>query len=229
VILSPRSLGLFLAILLLPLFSSRAALVIETSNLGIRLSTGTELTDATVALGYFTGGFTPTLSNYVDWSTNFLGVDISGATPTVKIGGNTGFYFKDFNPDLSLSLPTGVNGVGEQYAALNPVGARLYLIGVNLAVTEPGTINGATEAFILTDATWTIPTFTISNLTPDTILTITSSTTAAIGQIDPFSGSNYIATMAVIPEPSSMSLMVMGLASVLAFRRKALAKREKCV
>lgn len=36
-------------------------------------------------------------------------------------------------------------------------------------------------------------------------------------------------SFAVIPEPSSMSLMVMGLASVLAFRRKALVKREKCV
>ena len=35
-------------------------------------------------------------------------------------------------------------------------------------------------------------------------------------------------TFAVIPEPSSMSLLVMGLASIFALRRKTLAKREKC-
>lgn len=207
---------IMLALVFLSPFA-RSAMVIETSNLGIRLSSGTVVTDATVALGYFTGGFTPELSNFNSWAANFLGVT-AGSPPTTLPGGNVGYYVQGFSPDLSVSFVTGVNGSGEQYASVNPVGARLYLIGVNNP-SSSGSISGATQTFILTDPTWTIPTFTISTVTPDTILAITANTTAPIGSIST-SGSDFTATMVVIPEPSSMSLVIMGLASALAFRRK---------
>jgi hypothetical protein len=207
---------------LAPVNSARSAVTFENSNFTLYFpTTSTQVTDALLAIGYFTGSFSPTAGNISSWFNNFVGID-AGA---LKQGGSLGYYIFGDDPDASVSLPLGLNQAGEQYFSLTPIGTRLSVIGVNKASSSLS-ISGATAGFVLTDTSWIIPTITTSNVSSDFSLGFSSNTSATVGVLAGSGPSSYTITM--IPEPSSLSLMVMGLASVLAFRRKTLAKREKC-
>jgi len=108
---------------------------------------------------------------------------------------------------------------------------------IYLLIGNASTISSSSQIGVFTKLDWLIPAntdsptatmkvFEISDVTLDGIL---FGSYAANEGAYPSDGVLNEYRLAVIPEPSSMSLMVMGLASVLAFRRKALAKREKCV
>jgi hypothetical protein len=214
---------LFLVLVSLgPVNSARSAAIFENSNFSVYFpTTSTQVTDALLAFGYFTGGFAPTSENISSWFNNFVGVD-AGA---LKQGGSLGYYTLGADPDASVALPLGLNQAGDQYASLTPIGTRLSLIGVNKP-SSSSSISGATEGFVITDTSWIIPTITTSNVSSDIFFGFSSGTSALVGFLEGSGPSSYTITM--IPEPSSMSLMTMGLSFLLAFRRKTLVKRKKC-
>jgi len=75
----------------------------------------------------------------------------------------------------------------------------------------------ASHAVVLRDPSWVVPSF---NNNPEMVdFLITANTTAAFGTFN-FNGGNEIFGLAVIPEPSSMSLLVIGFASALALRKR---------
>ena len=157
------------------------------------------------------------LAEFGQWLPNFTGV--SG-------------YVDGSGPEWSAGIEIGDNTV---YS----VNRQLSVIVYNILNSNEANKASATQAAIFTNPRWVIVSASATDLVPNyfdftgsfqgydgggaEINRLTGTTTTLIGVL---SGSNV--SMAVIPEPSSMSLMVMGLASVLAFRRKTLAKQEKC-
>lgn len=103
-------------------------------------------------------------------------------------------------------------------------------------VGNASTVSASTQMGVFTKSTWIIP-VNPTGPTPTTYTTdinqVTNDASSILFGSFLANGGSYGADAyklaAVIPEPSSMSLLVMGLASALAFRRKALVKREKGV
>lgn len=217
-------LKLFLSglVALSPVNSARSAAIFENSDFTIYFpTTSTQVTDALLAIGYFTGGFAPTAGNISSWFNNFVGIN-AGAS---KQGGSLGYYTSGADPDASVSLPLGLNQAGDQYASLAPIGTRLSVIGVNKP-SSSSSISGATAGFVITDTSWIIPTITTANVASDVFLGFSSNTSAVVGFLAGSGPSSYTITM--IPEPSSMSLIAAGSVLYFAFRRKALIKRKIC-
>lgn len=116
---------------------------------------------------------------------------------------------------------------GEITVSLSQIDNTVYSVGTQLSLalfavgTAPNVqtqnFAAATHAVILQDPSWIVPLFT--NVPDLSDIFITANTSAVFGSFN-FNGGNEIFTMAVIPEPSSMSLVIMGLATALAFRRK---------
>lgn len=183
--------------------------------------------------GTFTGGFTPTVANVSSWFNNFVGVNgflvVGGGTAGRLSASITAGDLQAINAPVSSN--TGVGADGSRSIAQN---AQMYAVIWNSAFvsnTSGGnSFNPAAtglQAAVLTNSSWIMPLSQSLDLSTVTF-TLSAGTTAltGLGSVDL---ANKGITMAVIPEPSSMSLMVMGLASALAFRRKALAKRENRV
>lgn len=203
---------------LAPVNSARSAAIFENSDFTIYFpTTSTQVTDALIAIGYFTGGFTPTAGNISSWFNNFVGID-AGVS---KQGGSLGYYIFGGDPDASVALPLGLNQAGDQYASLAPIGTRLSVVGVNMASSSTS-ISGATAGFVITDTAWVIPTITTANVSSDVFLGFSANTSATVGVLAGSGPSAYTITM--IPEPSSMSLMTLGFSALMSFRRKALKK-----
>lgn len=123
--------------------------------------------------------------------------------------------------EITISLNQVDNSV---YVAGRQLSLAMFAVGTNPNVQTQNFIS-ATHAVILQDPTWIAPTFTAVPEFKNVLFT--ASTTAVMGTYS-FNGGNELFGLAVIPEPSSMSLVVTGLASILAFRRKrALNKGER--
>jgi hypothetical protein len=142
-----------------------------------------------IRFGFFAGGFTPTVSNYGSWLSNFTGV--SG-------------YFDGSTPEWSAAIDLGDN-------ALYPVNTQLSVIAYNvLDNVNPST---ATQAAIFTDTAWKITASAGADPTQN-YFAIGGSTSALVGSI---TGGNVY--MAVIPEPSTLSLTGLGLVCLMGGRR----------
>jgi len=192
--------------------NAKAAIILEGDGtvITIRNSSLADVSTMNAYIGYWVNSFAPTAGNLSSWFDNFKGVQ-SGVLVS---GGNKGYYIRDDAPDLSVSLPTGLNGTGEQYASLTPVNQQLAVIGLN--ITGSAAFSTATQGFALTDVNWRIPTFTSANVATDINLSFAASTTASVGTFS--YGSPSIVTSAAIPEPSSASLLGLGVAGLVALR-----------
>ena len=142
-----------------------------------------------IRFGFFAGGFTPTAANFGNWLSNFTGV--SG-------------FFDGSSPEWSAAIDLGDN-------ALYPVNSQLAVIAYN--ILDNANTSTATQAAVFTDTGWRITASAGADPTQN-YFSIGGSTSALVGSI---SGGNVY--MAVIPEPSTLSLMGQGLVCLMGRRR----------
>lgn len=143
-------------------------------------------------------------------------------TPVVAISSSNTGYVDLSSPEISAAINQTSNANISAGSQLSLAIYRVTLQTVGGNALSGNYSSSATQA-VLTDVAWVVPAFA-NNANP-VPFTFTGNTSALLGSYS-FNSGDQIITL--IPEPSSMSLMVIGLASVFAFRRTALAKREKC-
>jgi len=185
-----------------------------------------------VRFGTFTGGFAPTLINSASWFSNFTGVN--GYLYSLNSGSNAGklsFSFTGGDGNAISQAVQGNSGVNPSTQTTGlPVlssGSQLYAIFWNAPYVSngaggstlgntfyPGTASNGAQAAILTNTSWIMPTTTGPG-TDITAFTLSAGTTAVVGSLDL---ANKGITMALIPEPSSASLLVLGMAGLVALR-----------
>lgn len=216
---------------------SATTVAVSQTNISLFSAPGIAVAVNTAAkLGYFVGGFTPTLANITSWDENFRGYN--------------GFW-QASNKRFSVSMSLGDNNVGggtqtgvTGFGQTNAVGSQLYLIGSSTAYNSSTHTNsvlnadyvGATSStpvFVLTDTSWIMPTTTALDtsttsfgFTANTALAVFGGTT--LGSSFAFNPTTQTGSLVMIPEPSSLSLGAVGLISVLAlYRRKNSVIRGK--
>jgi hypothetical protein len=216
-----------------------ASVLFESSLFGIKNAAGTQLSNSTdnlVAIGYFANGFTATTANYDSWLSNFKGVGGYHKLTTGTQGGGLGF-----NTVSAAITVTPVAGPGNEpdfgtydYIATVGVsqgGARLGGLATGEALPEgkafslvifnAATIAAATQAGVFTGTSaWQI-TSQFDNSSPDlTDFTLpAASFTAVVGSSSTTSGDRFF-QLATIPEPSSASLLALGVAGLVALRAR---------
>lgn len=216
---------------------SATTVAVSQTNISLFSAPGIAVSVNTAAkLGYFVGGFTPTLANITSWDENFRGYN--------------GFW-QASNKRFSVSMSLGDNNVGggtqtgvTGFGQTNAVGSQLYLIGSSTVYNSSTHTNsvlnadyvGATSStpvFVLTDTSWIMPTTTALDtsttsfgFTANTALAVFGGTT--LGSSFAFNPTTQTGSLVMIPEPSSLSLGAVGLISVLAlYRRKNSVIRGK--
>jgi len=174
--------------------------------------------------GSFTGGFAPTISNASSWFSNFVGVNgfvaVGGSSAGRLSASITAGDLQAINAPVSSN--TGVGADGSKSIAQN---AQMYAVIWNSAFVS-NTSGGNTfnptasglQAVVVTNPGWIMPLSASLDLGATTF-TLSSGTVAVsgLGSVDLV---NKGLTMAVIPEPSSMSLLLLGLTSALAHRKR---------
>lgn len=201
----------------LPRVSNATSFIFSDFNGTLRTSTGTQVTTINeMMFGFFTGGFTPTTNNFAQWLPNFRGV--SGYADTAS-------------PEWSAAIDISDN-------TSYPINTQLHVIVYNILESNEANKASATQAAIFTNPRWTIISASATDLVPNyfdfsgsfqgydnssaEINRLTGSVSMVVGGL---SGSTI--SMAVIPEPSTMSLALMGISIFAAFRRKILSNRQR--
>lgn len=133
----------------------------------------------------------------------------NGTTFTPATAGVSGYFDNDLK-ELSASI-----SASDNVTVGITAGQSFALAIYNLSSTSNYT--SAARQAILTDASWIMPALTFG--LSETVLPMTTSTVASVGSYA-WNGGNQIITLALIPEPSAMSLLSIGLVSLLGVRRK---------
>jgi len=186
-------------------------------------------------VGYFVNSFVPTLANITSWDENFRSFN------GYYQGGNKKFL-------ISGSFGDGNVGGGTQtgatyFGVATPAGTQLYLMGSTSAYASANNTNSTTNAdyigatsstpvFILADTSWIMPTTTSLDTSTITFGFTANTGLAVFGGTTMGSSFSYNASTGVgsltmitapaIPEPTSGSLLLLGLASFLAIRARKL-------
>jgi len=214
-----------------------AAVFFDSSTFGIKNAAGTQLlntADNLVAIGYFADGFTATTANYGSWLSNFKGVagyhKLASGTQTGGFGVNTvsaGItVIPVAGPD---NLPE--DGVYDYKASVGSVQGGAFLGGLqagdllpenksfSLLIFNATTSAAATQAGVFTGtAAWQItaqfdvaaPDLADLNLPATSFTSVVGSSSTATG--------NRFFQLTAIPEPSSASLLALGVAGLVALR-----------
>jgi len=216
-----------------------ASVLFESSLFGIKNAAGTQLSNSTdnlVAIGYFATGFTATTANYDNWLSNFKGVGgyhkLTTGTQTGGLGFNTvsaaitvtPVAGPENEPDFGTFDFTATVGVSQGGARLGglaigealPEGKAFSLVIFNAATSA-----AATQAGVFTGTSaWAITT-QFDNSSPDlTDFSLpAASFTAVVGSSSTTSGDRFF-QLATIPEPSSASLLALGVAGLVALRAR---------
>ncbi|NDC49297.1 MAG: PEP-CTERM sorting domain-containing protein [Micrococcales bacterium] len=174
--------------------------------------------------GTFTGGFTPTISNASSWFNNFVGVNgflTVGGTSAGRLSASiTAGDGQAINAPVSAN--SGVGADGSKSIVLN---AQMYAIIWNstfVSNTSGGNTFNPTatglQAVVVTNPGWIMPSSASLDLTAFNYAL--SSGTVALSGLGSVDLVNKGLTMAVIPEPSTLTLFLLGLSSVFAVRRR---------
>jgi hypothetical protein len=217
---------------LLGLQNELSATSVAVSQSNISLFSGPSIAvsvNTAAKLGYFVGGFTPTLANITDWDENFRGFN---------------GYWRSSTKQFAVTMVLGDNNVGggtqtgaTGFGKTNTVGSQLYLIGSSSAYNGATATNsvlnadyvGATSStpvFVLTDPSWIIPTTSSLDTGAGTTFFFTANTALAafggttLGSSFAFNPATQTGSLVMIPEPSCLSLGAVGLISVLALCRR---------
>jgi hypothetical protein len=202
---------------------------VTSSNLPVSYSNPSAGSGYGTALGYFVAGFTPTTSNVSDWLTNFRGYrgywdngpNIQAAITLKFIAGPSN------DPDNGAfdNLPVGasnssaINIADNVTQFLEGQSVKLIIWGGTWNTTSPSLSAGVG---IFSSSAWVVPSvYDIES--PDALvnsLFINTSTTADIGLIDNTTTGLTARTILLIPEPTTGSLMLGGLALIAIFRNR---------
>ena len=192
-------------------------------------STGSTIGNyAAVRFGTFTGVFAPTLANSASWFSNFTGVNgYLGLKNATSNEGRLADSITAGNLNAITDYVVGNSGVDLTGTKTLAANSQLYAIIWNAPYVSnnsggstfypgnlPGAVSNGVQAAILTNTSWIMPATTGSG-TDITPFTLSAGTTAVIGALDL---ANRGITMALIPEPSSASLLALGMAGLVALR-----------
>jgi hypothetical protein len=210
-----------------------ASVLFDTSLFAVRDKDGVTLVNSTpfyAAYGWFTGGFAPTLANYSSWMSNFKGASgyhqtaggglntVSASITLIPVSGpgndpDFGVYVNDATVASSQGGTLLNLSVGETL----PRNQQFSVILWN--ATDPGS---ATQAAILTNnsgPSWRITTqFDVAAPELVDVLASPSGMVSTFGTSDTTAGNRFI-QMALVPEPSTGALMMVGAAGLVALRR----------
>jgi len=216
-----------------------ASVLFESSAFGIKNATGTQLSNSTdnlVAIGYFVDGFTATTANYNSWLSNFKGVagyhklttgtqtgglgynTVSAAitvTPVAGPGNDPDFGAYDYNPTVGGSQGGALLGglsVGDLLPESKSFSLVIFNAATSAAATQAGVFTGTSAWQITTQFDVALPDLTDFNL-PAT------SFSAVVGSSSTTSGNRFF-QLSAIPEPSSASLLALGVAGLVALRAR---------
>jgi len=135
--------------------------------------------------------------------------------------GETGFFGTSTGGKVTINdkqnLVTVDGAITTNITSLDPVGSTHSGKQIYLWATDDATWSSATALAVVTDATWTVPAANATNLTVNTaFINLASSSELILGGSGPLvSGVNSIS---LIPEPSSASLLALGMAGLVALR-----------
>ena len=190
----------------------------------------TALSSYLLRFGIFINNFTPTVANFSQWDANFWGG--TGAIDGLRGGPINGVYAAEFTASNN---------------SLYPVGSQLYLVAYNVAPNA--SVSTATHGVILTRSDWTYQgtTSTTSgrrvtiwnhyfevggtqvggNLDEDNPGFITSVSafsspinSFSLGTGGPGGGGVVQTSFDMVPEPSALSLLAVGLGGLAMMRRR---------
>jgi hypothetical protein len=203
-----------------------STLKLDATGIDVKSAAGVTITSGTYGakFGYFQSGFTATSANLALWDENFISMNGSWAASTKRF-------------QISLVAGDGNIGGGTQtastfYGVSIPVNTPLYLLLSNVTASSAGNTNSSvnadyllpqagitaqtTQYALLTDSSWKM--ITASALDTGTTLLGFTANTAISGGFGAYSA-NAI-TLNAIPEPSSASLLAIGVAGLVALRAR---------
>lgn len=240
----PKTLSAYLAAIILlggtvsGVHATTVAISEATGTVEVYLANATQITSSYVVpstslaignnmamrFGTFTGGFTPTVSNVASWFNNFVGINgfvtVGGGSLGRLSASITAGDLQAINAPVSSN--TGVGADGSKSIAQN---SQMYAVLWNSGFVSNGSGGNVfdpaatgLQAAVLTNSNWIMPATTSLDLSTVTF-TLSAGTTAltGLGSVDLL---NKGVTMAVIPEPSSLSLLGFSLVALLAGRRR---------
>lgn len=150
--------------------------------------------------------------------------DVSSIFTPVSLTWGQGYGYVATDPELLITLNQTDQATGYQIANGSPLALGIYNFPDQSAAGAPGWGNAVSSGLaraVLTDVSWTAPTWTATGNDKEVFFTI--NTVAKIGEFS-FNGGNEVITL--IPEPSSASLVTMGVAAMLAFRRRSISSKK---
>jgi hypothetical protein len=176
--------------------------------------------------GYFASGFTATSANLAQWDENFISMNGQWTASSKR---------------FQISLVAGDNNIGggtasgtTAYGVTIPVNTPLYLLVSNAAynsaantsasvnadylLPQAGITAATTQYALLTDASWKMMTATALDTTT-TVLGFTVNTGIS-GGFGSYNSATSAITLNAIPEPSSASLLALGVAGLVALRAR---------
>ena len=172
--------------------------------------------------GYFASGFTATSLNLNQWDENFISMNGQWTATTKRF-------------QISLNAGTGNIGTGSQtgstgFGVVTPLNTQLFLLVSNVVYNSAPNTNSAANVdyllpqagiaaetiqyALLTDSSWKMITASATDLTTTT-LGFTANTAISGGF-----GSYSSSAITLIPEPSSASLLALGMAGLVALRAR---------
>jgi len=205
-------------------YSDSVNQIVYANGTALPFVSDSDFTQISVKLGWFNDAFTPTATNFASWEGNFnaltttdggassrgaLGYGISSAAGTA-LGA----------PQIAAQIVFGRNSTGGDFASTYPSGKTLYLIGssiLNSTSSASGSLYSSTAQFFAAtgrDSTWLIPTVSADGGSADYALSVIDA------QSDMVVGSWASNQITMIPEPSSASLLALGVAGLVALRAR---------
>ncbi|NBR71946.1 MAG: PEP-CTERM sorting domain-containing protein [Proteobacteria bacterium] len=202
-----------------------STLKLDATGFDVKSAAGVSVsTNLGAKFGYFASGFTATSANLAQWDENFISMNGQWTASTKR---------------FQISLVAGDNNVGggtatgtTAYGVTIPVNTPLYLLVSNSAYNSAASTNASTNAdyllpqagitaattqyALLTDSSWKMLTASALDVTT-TVLGFTVNTGIS-GGFGSYNSATSTITLNAIPEPSSASLLALGVAGLVALR-----------
>jgi len=218
-----------MAILLVAVVGSvnASTLKLDATGYDVKSAAGVSVsTNLGAKFGYFASGFTATSANLAQWDENFISMNGQWTASSKRF-------------QISLVAGDGNIGGGTQtgstfYGVSIPVNTPLYLLVSNVVynsaantsssvnadylLPQAGITAGTTQYALLTDSTWKM--ISASALDTGTTTLGFTANTGISGGFGSYNTATSAITLSAIPEPSSASLLALGVAGLVALRAR---------